>query len=322
MTPLLKNSMAALALLCAPAAPPCRAADDGPAQPAPAVAVARGDDGALYVSGADCGLLGRQAAALAAWRRDLREAAAPPEACACADGACSLKITGAAPDLVNAMHGVKAGRWGPNCWNTALVADKILSAPSFTSPEEMSFWMASPVCRALAAGEAPRPGDIIAIRGQAGDEVHGFIYLTPELSFSKNYLTAAAPYALQSPEDVYAEFPVAPDCRLPGSGAACAARSDYFRCSTLQDYLASANIPQDQEYAKAAAAVAGAEKDLSDLVLRWKIDPDLKARAPEILAASQAALLPVKAQAAGRPGLLWQALSLRVDSLLHQISLI
>jgi hypothetical protein len=286
------------------------------------VAVSRGEDAALVLSGADCAVLERQASALAQWRAGLHEAAGAPETCGCAGDACSLKVSEAAPDFVNRFHGVKAGRWGPNCWNTALVAAKILAAPSFTSPEEMTFWMKSPLCRALGGGELPRPGDIIAIRSQAGEEVHGFVYLTPELSFSKNYLTAMAPYALQGPEEVYQEFPVAPECRLPGNAApGCAFRSDYFRCTPLADYLPAANAP-DADYARTAAAVASAENSVSDLVLRWKTDPELKARAPQILAAANDILLPARALAAGRPGLLWNALALRIDSLLHQISLI
>ena len=287
------------------------------------VAASRGEDGAIFLSGADCPTLERQASALSEWRKRLHEPAGSPEACACAADACSLKVSGSAPDFVNLFHGVKAGRWGPNCWNTALVSDKILAAPSFTSPEEMTFWMKSPLCRQLGGGELPRPGDIIAIRNQAGEEVHGFTYLTAELSFSKNYLIAMAPYALQSPEEVYQEFPVAQECRLPGNAApGCAARSDYFRCSTLADYLPAAGLPADAEYAGTAAKVLAAEKALSDLVLRWKTDPELKARAPQILAAANDILLPARTLAAGRPGLLWNALALRIDSLLHQISLI
>ena len=305
------------------AAAPCYAANGKQPPPLPAVAISRDADGALVLSGTDCSTLERQSAALADWRDRLHEEAGQPDTCRCQADDCSVRIASVAPDFVNLMHGVKAGRWGPNCWNTALVSDKILTAPSFTSPEEMTFWMGSPLCRALRAGELPRPGDIIAIRGQAGEEMHGFIYLTEELSFSKNYLTAAAPYALQSPADVYAEFPVPEECRKPGaSAAACAVHSDYFRCSALQNYLSSADVSMDKDYSGAAAVVADAEKAISDLILRWKTDPELQSRAAEILAAKQKELLPARELARGRSGLLWNALALRIDSLLHQISLI
>ncbi len=289
----------------------------------PQVTVSRDAAGALVLAGADCAVLERQAAALADWRMRLHEEAGTPDVCRCAAETCSMRVTAAAPDFVNLTHGTKAGRWGPNCWNTALVSGKILPARSFTSPAEMTFWMKSPLCRALREGELPRPGDIIAVRDQAGEEVHGFIYLTPELSFSKNYLTAAAPYALQSPDEVYGEFPVAESCRVPGtSGPGCVTRSDYFRCSPLEDYVHNPDPAPAEDYLRAAAAVSAAEASISDLVLRWKTDPELRGRAGEILASSEAALLPARALAQNRPGLLWNALSLRIDSLLHQITLI
>lgn len=283
------------------------------------ISVSRGSGGDLLLSGPDCAALERQRAALAGWRAVLGEPPGGPAACGCAGGACSLDITAAAPEFVALRHGTKAGRWGPNCWNAALTANNLLARPRFTSPEEMTFWMGSAACRELEAGEAPLPGDIIAIRGSGGEEVHGFVYLTPELSFSKNYLTAAAPYELQSPEAVYAEFPVPSGCREPGAPAgACPVRSDYFRCSAALVPPA----PQDPEYAAAEAAVAGAEAALSALVLNWKLDHALRARAPEILAAAEAALHKAEGIAAGRPGPGWQALRLRSASLLHQISLI
>ena len=305
------------------AAAPCFAADGEQPSPRAPVAVSRGADGALILSGADCAVLERQAAALADWRGRLHEGAASADFCRCEADTCSLRIASAAPEFVNLMHGIRAGRWGPNCWNAALVSNKILSAPGFTSPAEMTFWMRSPLCRALRAGETPRPGDIIAVRDRAGEEVHGFVYLTEELAFSKNYLTAAAPYALQSPEEVYKEFPVPAECRKPGASApGCPAYADHFRCSPREDYLQSAPGLPDKDYPEAAAAVSAAEGAISWLVLRWRTDPELQSGAAEILAAQEKILLPARELARNRSGLLWRALELRADSLLHQISLI
>ncbi len=319
----LKNPVNCICLALMALTAPCFSFAGDQLTVSPAVSVSRDADGGLVVSGGDCAALERQATALSDWRKRLGEVAGPADACRCAVQDCSLRISAAAPEFVNLTHGTKAGRWGPNCWNTALAANEILAARRFTSPEEMTFWMKSPLCRALRAGEKPQPGDIVAIRGQAGEEEHGFVYLTPELSFSKNYLTVAAPYALQSPEEVYAEFPVTPACRKPGSsGSGCAAYSDYFRCTTLADHQQASPGPQDEEYLRAAAAVSSAEAAISDLAIRWKTDPDLKNHAAEILAAQEKALLPVRQLAQARSGFYWSALLLRVDSLLHQISLI
>lgn len=297
--------------LLAPA--PCR-----PQTAAAQVTAERGTAGELLLTGPDCASLAAQAWALTAWAAALGETPGSAGLCACSGTSCSLEVAAAAPAFAASMHGVKAGRWGPNCWNAALTANGLLAAPRFTSPDEMTFWTASPACRALAADEEPRPGDVIAIREASGEEVHGFVYLTPELSFSKNYLTAAAPYALQPPEAVYAEFPVKESCRRPGAGPACARRSDYFRCRRA----AVPAAPADPVYAAAEASAAAAEKALSELALRWKTDPELRARAPEILAAAGESLRLARAAALGRGGFHWRALLLRTESLLHQVSLI
>lgn len=286
------------------------------------IVVRRDEDGALSLSGGDCPMLERQSAALAEWKNRLHESAGAAESCRCASDGCSLRIQAAAPDFVNRYHGVKAGRWGPNCWNTALVSNKILSVTGFSSPEEMSFWMKSPLCRPLREGERAGPGDIVAIRDQSGQEVHGFVYLTEDLSFSKNYLTVAAAYALQSPQEVYGEFPVSEACRKPGAAAAdCAARADYFRCGTWDDYLRDSGLSLPEEYARAAAIVSAADSSIHDLVFDWKTDPARRERAESIRDSATRALLPARELARGRTGLIWSALALHIESILHQISL-
>lgn len=282
----------------------------------------RAADGSLSLTGGDCETLGRQAAALSDWKRRLGEAPGAPAACLCGGSGCSLGVGPVAPDLVNEFHGARARRWGPNCWNAALLSAKILARPRFTSPEEMTFWLESPLCRRLGAGEAPRPGDLVAIRDRAGQEVHGFVYLSPELSFSKNLVSPAERYALQSPEAVYAVFPVPDGCRAPGSPAGCPARSDHFRCSTREGHARATGETPSAEYLDAEAAVAAAEKTVSHLAFNWKADPAFRGGADLVLAASREALLPVRELARGRSGLAWRALSLRIDAILHQIELI
>lgn len=293
-----------------------------PGQPS-LVAAGRDEDGTLVLSSPGCAILERQAAALAEWRGRLGESARAPGACRCGAQGCSIAVGPVAPDFVSSYHGARAGRWGPNCWNAALVSSKILSVPGFTPPAEMTFWMESPLCSPLGAGEVPRPGDIIAIRDQAGEEVHGFVYLTEELSFSKNRLTAASAYALQSPRDVYGEFPVPDACRRPGAKAPdCPARADYFRCSSWEDYLRSSALTLPEDYLRAVAAVSEVERAVHELAFRWKTDPALRGRAGGILASARESLLAAQESARGRSGLAWRALELRIDGLLHQISLI
>lgn len=287
------------------------------------VAVVRDEAGMLVLKGENCALLEKQAAALAQWKTRLNEPAPASVACRCSAGGCQAWISSVTPGFVNRTHGTRARRWGPNCWNTALVASKILEESSFTAPEEMTYWMKSPLCRSLRAGEAPRPGDIIAIRDQAEQEIHAFIHLTDALAFSKNYLTAAAPFALQNPSDVYQEFPVPEECRKPGHPAAsCPAHADYFRCVTMEAYLPLSGPPPSAEYVQTETKVFEVERAVDYLVFHWQSGPEFRGRADGILAASAKSLLPLRALARGRTGLAWTALALRIDGILHQIELI
>jgi hypothetical protein len=287
------------------------------------VTIVRDAAGTLVIGGESCALLEKQVAALAQWKSRLGEPAPATVACRCSAGGCQASISSVAPDFVSRTHGTRAGRWGPNCWNTALVASKILEMSSFTAPEEMTYWMKSPLCRSLRAGEAPRAGDIIAIRDQSEQEVHAFIHLTDELSFSKNYLAAAAPFALQNPSDVFQEYPVPEECRKPGHPAAsCPAHADYFRCVTMEAYLPFSGPPPSAEYVQIEAKVFEVERAVDRLVFNWERDAAFRGRADAILASAARALLPLRDVSRARTGLLWEALALRIDGILRQIELI
>jgi hypothetical protein len=299
--------------------------------PAPDVAVSRGADGGLLLSGSDCRSLREQVSALANWKARLGETPSAAPACRCADGSCSVPIDGVAPEMVIAFHGLRAGRWGPNCWNAALVSAKILPVARFSPPEEMTFWMDSPLCRELAGAEAPRPGDIVAIRDQAAAEVHGFVYISDELAFSKNYLTTVAPYALQSPEQVFGEFPVAARCRkrAGSSSPECPAYANVFRCRTLGEYVSSLGRPLSEEYVAVEGEVLAAEREVSALEFGWKNDPALRAGGPEMLAAIGSRLPALRARVeaeAKAPAvpegerLLWFGLLHRIDGIQASIA--
>lgn len=286
------------------------------------VVVGRDAGGMLILKGEDCAIIEIQVKALARWKLRLNEPAPETVTCRCSAADCQAGISSVTPAFINLTHGTRARRWGPNCWNTVLVASKILEASSFTSPEEMSYWMKSPLCRVLRAGETPQPGDIIAIRDQAEQELHAFINLTEGLSFSKNNFMAAAPFALQNPEAVYREYPVPAGCRQPGHPASCPIHTDFFRCITAEDYRPLSGPPPTAEYAQAEAKVFEVERAVDHLVFHWESDPAFRSRAEVVLAASRKSLIPLRALARSRTGLVWTALALRIDAILHQIELI
>jgi hypothetical protein len=169
-----------------------------------------------------------------------------------ADG-CEFDITQCVPDQLLLYQGVLPKECGPNCWNMALVFSHILPNLRYSTPEEMSFYMQPPLCRALKKGEQKYPGDVGAIRTISNGkdfEEHGFIYVNDALSYSKNGFTNTAAYSLQPAEQIYSLYGVSagPDCRdgEPAAAAHCANFVSYFRCISLESYLNHhKKIPQD-----------------------------------------------------------------------------
>jgi hypothetical protein len=129
---------------------------------------------------------------------------------------CEHDITECVPEHVKRYQGVHASLRGPNCWNLALVMSQILPNLRYSDPEEISFYMQPPLCNSVPSGEKRSPGDIGLIRNVDSEkigfgpkgEVHGFIYINNDLVYSKNGLGKENPYAIQSAEKMYSEYPL------------------------------------------------------------------------------------------------------------------
>ena len=222
-------------------------------------------DGGVTLTGENCDLLKRQVSALSLWQARLNEKSGkPPTACTCDSLRCYMDIDSVIPAMVEKYLSVDAGRWGPNCWNTTLVAAKILPVLRFTPPEEMNFWMKSPLCRPVPEDESPLPGDIAAIRDSSQNEVHAFTFITDELTFTKNYLTTMAPYRLQATPDVFAIFAVPFDCRhRVGNPSNCSTYVNYFRCTSWADFFEVQKVIIPARYNEIEALVVKQEKRVS-----------------------------------------------------------
>lgn len=194
---------------------------------------------------------------------------------------CSTHITPFIPKIILPLHDSMTAYSGPNCWNTSLFTNQIVPFRRFTSEEEMTYWMNSPVCRELQAYESEKPGDIIAIRQNSSDgpiEMHGFVFLTNDFSFSKSSFSAAFPYEFTSSEQVYQTFALGeyeeykPDkkCRkVEGKPDAnqCPVYANVFRCFSYQQYLDSSHFVSKNEYKKMDFKFLAFEKELSDEVI-------------------------------------------------------
>ena len=290
----------------------------------------RRPDGGITLTGENCDLLKRQVGAFQLWQATLLEKTGKaPTDCTCDSLRCYMDIDSVVPEIVLKYVDVDAGRWGPNCWNTALVAAKILPVLRFTPPEEMNFWMKSPLCHAVPEDESPLPGDIAAIRDLSRTEVHAFTYITEEITFTKNYLTTMAPYRLQSTPDVFAIFSVPFPCRhRVGNPTNCSTYVNYFRCASWARYFEGQKVIIPARYNEIAALVLEQEKRVSQIAFEWKTNPPLQKTAPLVLKDAQQKVIAVQAevilkandnQVSDQERLLWNGLKFRIKGLLMTI---
>lgn len=209
----------------------------------------------LILRDSTCSTVNSIAQSLAQWTRS----STPNHSCprqipagAMNQGKCQLDISRCVPEHVLRYEGKRVAE-GPNCWNLSLVMKGILPHLRLSTPEEMSFYMNPPLCRALRNGEAKLPGDIGAIRQFSEPdilEVHGFIHISENLSYSKNGTGAQFPYQVTSTENVFDAYnvPRRSECRQNQVqlSPSCEAQTSYYRCSSMESYLNQhPNIPQE-----------------------------------------------------------------------------
>jgi hypothetical protein len=164
----------------------------------------------IYMEGPSCEELAEQLDYMGKWTRSLNEKAtchvglAEPRKTfwGGSDKQCAYEISHCLPDHVRKYFGTKPDFSGPNCWNLALVMKELVPFLRYSTPEEMSFYMAPPFCRQLGITEKIQPGDLGAIRAGDDSEVHGFIYVSDKIVYSKNGYRNMSPFHLQNLEDV------------------------------------------------------------------------------------------------------------------------
>lgn len=239
--------------------------------------IKKNKNGQVILQGERCQDFTEQINALSDWKHKLGEKIIKEteKRCECKTFlGCSMVIDTFVPKLVQQVLGKKPKYDGPNCWNSVLVSNKILSHLRETSDAEMSFWLNSPLCRELRTDEKAMPGDIIAARYGFGDEMHAFIYITDKLAFNKNALVRSTPYEFKSVYDILYDFGVRsqyndrPHCGRTSSKneQRCPRFAVYYRCMTLDNYLSNitdANFPSS-ELEKAFAEIYKIESFLSN----------------------------------------------------------
>jgi len=146
---------------------------------------------------------------------------------------------------------------GPNCWNAALKAVRILPHFRFTNAREMYFYSKSPLCYPIEPSEK-QPGDIGLIRAEqvAGPgEFHAFVMVSENGVYSKNGMKQSTPYVYWT-LDAVLRFYTSPPLPLT-----------FIRCHSLAIYLENhPGIPGF--YLETLNEITAYEKDLEQLVMK------------------------------------------------------
>lgn len=121
----------------------------------------------LILTGSNCEMLLKQQAALCSWKKkvvtNFTPAALAKSCQVVKKGKYKLTLLDCLPEFAKEYQDKKLIHDGPNCWGTAMSFHKLSTKPRFMWPQEMQYWMDSPVCRKLNVGEARMPGDVINV---------------------------------------------------------------------------------------------------------------------------------------------------------------
>lgn len=207
-------------------------------------------DDQIYIEGISCVSLKNLRSALNIWQKKFLEKNenTPEENCIKTAQGYKLLVTASIPTHLH-NHLERCPKVdGPNCWNAALVATKILDSFRYTDSTEFTFWLNSPLCRELRTTEALIPGDVGSISGLQTfgpeDEAlhsHGFIYLNQETAFEKPGLSKTdGGLQFSSLQKIINTYKVKPECTRVKSNTyikECKQQINYYRCTSLEDYL-------------------------------------------------------------------------------------
>jgi len=291
------------------------------------VRVVKDPGGILRMVGMPCKDLQKNLKDLRQWTLKKGEKPIEPEPSCVEKPEPSVVLTGSVPRFYEAHHGSSPVCHGPNCWNSALVVADIIPSLRYSTPEEMTFWMTSPLCSEVPAQEDPKPGDVIAIRKADNVEVHGFVYISPDLSYSKNGFNNASPYLLQPTEGVFLVYGVPKECRAhrPPPAPGCPLKGVYFRCEGVAAFAAKQLDPAARARVRLAEdSVSGLESLVSGCAVSGSsvLGDDTMAQLQSTLFVS-IRHLQKSAQAATDPRerLLFNGVVLRADATMRQLAI-
>ncbi|MBF0314687.1 MAG: ankyrin repeat domain-containing protein [Oligoflexia bacterium] len=181
----------------------------------------------------------------------------------------SVDVTSILPNFVKTFHNKKAKCDGPNCFNAALIEQKLLPSTSTRFSNAVEFYEHTQKYCTLRGAEGPMPGDLGFIKEQitatSANVVHGFTYVG-QLCFSKNGLSKKSDYQLQTLKDVMTIYDVdqRQEClqSVQEFSTNCKLYVNYYKCDAtkVNNFGASTHtkaieaiIKEEEEYISTCA---------------------------------------------------------------------
>lgn len=160
---------------------------------------------------------------------------------------CKTSIKSCLPASVQTLFGRKPKVVGPNCFNAALTVQKMGTYLRESGTTEFSHIIESPLCKPIKDSKLLRAGDIGAIRTfpqMGAQEVHAFIYISPQLSFSKFDMSNNSAYEIHDLNVDLKGYNVAASYQCGNSRGiespdACTNKVEYFRCKPIEQLKVS-----------------------------------------------------------------------------------
>lgn len=171
-----------------------------------------------------------------------------------------------------------------NCWGHSAAVVGIVSGVQELRATAFTSMLRSPLCRILRDDEAPRSGDVVALRSvteNAGvfefEEVHTAVVVTPDLWSQKLGSAAFSIASERAILDSYFESGSPPECRRRSPNAPSA--EELRRCQTLIDVYRCESVAHYRERTPGSYAIYDA---VSHEVAPWRWETVHQQQAAEV----------------------------------------
>ena len=149
----------------------------------------------------------------------------------CIESMRTVSIEGLIPERMLSLLKQKPQYFGPNCWNSVLYVNQATDHIRFVQPDEFQRSLPFLGCYKKDLKDLAT-GDIVRINDKKSEEQHAFVYISENLSFTKNGPETKASYQIVSTESILKNYDVDSECLLPehSKSEKCLAQVFIYSC--------------------------------------------------------------------------------------------